>query len=424
MKQQFKRIFSSGGFARNVFTLISGTTSAQLIPILLQPVLRRIYTPADFGTFSVYLSMVGVLTILANFRYPPAIVLPEENKNAANIVGNSIFLGAVFSLLLAGAIIFFQNDIVQLVDFPADNAYLLYLLPVSVFLLSSYNTMNFWLIRQKAFKSSAKNKVVRRSVEGAVQTGAGFGHFSAGLVIGDIIGNMANVVAGGYQLIKNQFYIKYLNRTSALNMAKRYSEFPKYNLLPALLNTACLMLPVIFINRLYSETIAGFFDLTKMVLVVPTALIATTISQVLLQRVSEKRQKKLSIKKDLLAILGLLSAIATAGITIILLWGPLLFSFIFGAEWKISGNFAQIVVFGFLIRLIVSPLSQVFIALERIKISSLWQVLYFLGIISLLWFDTISVEAFLTIYMFIDVAAYSVYLLLIYLVVNQYEKAL
>ena len=39
-------------FAKNVLTLMTGTTIAQAIPIAISPILTRLYTPEDFGVFA------------------------------------------------------------------------------------------------------------------------------------------------------------------------------------------------------------------------------------------------------------------------------------------------------------------------------------------------------------------------------------
>ena len=41
--------FIHGEFFKNVITLISGTTVAQIISLAIYPALSRMYTPEDFG---------------------------------------------------------------------------------------------------------------------------------------------------------------------------------------------------------------------------------------------------------------------------------------------------------------------------------------------------------------------------------------
>ena len=48
-------------FNRNVLTLASGATIAQLIPILSSPILTRFYTPNEFGLFSLFVAITAIL---------------------------------------------------------------------------------------------------------------------------------------------------------------------------------------------------------------------------------------------------------------------------------------------------------------------------------------------------------------------------
>ena len=43
-------------FAKNVLTLMTGTTIAQAIPIAISPILTRLYTPEDFGVFNLMIN--------------------------------------------------------------------------------------------------------------------------------------------------------------------------------------------------------------------------------------------------------------------------------------------------------------------------------------------------------------------------------
>ena len=45
-----KQLAPKSEFRRNVLTLMTGTAIAQAMPIIISPILTRIYTPEDFGT--------------------------------------------------------------------------------------------------------------------------------------------------------------------------------------------------------------------------------------------------------------------------------------------------------------------------------------------------------------------------------------
>ena len=71
-------------FSQNVLTLMTGTTLAQAIPIIISPILTRIYTPEDFGLLALFLSITNIIGSVANGRYELAIMLPKKNDNAIN----------------------------------------------------------------------------------------------------------------------------------------------------------------------------------------------------------------------------------------------------------------------------------------------------------------------------------------------------
>ena len=87
MLVKLKEIFNfKSDFSKNVLTLISGVALAQAIPILLSPLLSRIYTMEDFGEYAIYNSFISVLIILSTARFEYAIALPKDNANSFKII--------------------------------------------------------------------------------------------------------------------------------------------------------------------------------------------------------------------------------------------------------------------------------------------------------------------------------------------------
>ena len=59
---------------RNVAKLLSANVVAQVIGLLVYPILTRMYTPEDFGLMNLFVSIGSVLVILATAEYYYAIV--------------------------------------------------------------------------------------------------------------------------------------------------------------------------------------------------------------------------------------------------------------------------------------------------------------------------------------------------------------
>ena len=417
-----KRLLNKSDFIKSSFTLIFGTVLAQLIPIALQPILRRIYTPEEFGLFAVYLSLIGMVVVAANLRYESTIVLPEDDDKASNLVVGGFFISLVFSLVLFILLFFLGNNLIQLLSLPKEISKWLYVLPFSVFVISCSRILNFWLTRKKAFKASAVNKVGRRSSEGVIQT-VGNTFQSSGLIIGNIVGDTVNLLISILQSIKHGLSFKAYNISITKQQLKKYIDFPKYSTIPTLLNSVSLFLPVIIINQFYSQEVTGYFDLSRQMLALPLALVSMAVSQVLIQKIVEHKQNRKKITKLVTKIALVLLAMSAAGILVIELFGIELFTFIFGDEWEFSGRITQILIFSYAIKFVVSPLTSVFIGLEKIKISSVWQVCYFLIICCLYFLKDYSIEEFLLLYITIDIIAYAIYYLLLNYICVQHDKS-
>ena len=240
--------FKNSSFVRNSLTLIFGTALAQLIPILLQPILRRSYSPEEFGFISIYITIVGMFAAIANFKYESAIVIPKEKKEADHLALIGLFLSFVVSSVLFIGMLLFQDVWSSLLKIDDKYLWIFYCIPLSVFMVSGFKCLNMYLIRNNAFKKSSRNKVIRRSTEGIVQVTLGLRKNPYGLFSGMILGDFVNFSASLLQSIKLGFSAKKIELEEVLKTAKKYWKFPVYHAMPSLLNTISLTLPVLVIH--------------------------------------------------------------------------------------------------------------------------------------------------------------------------------
>ncbi|MCX6327619.1 MAG: oligosaccharide flippase family protein [Bacteroidia bacterium] len=409
---------------RNTSILISGTALAQLIPILLQPILRRYYSPDIFGAYAVYLSLVGILAIISSFKYELAIILPRKNSEAANIFFLTILINIIFNILLVFIILIWKTKILHFFNLSEKFSDYLYFVPLGIFFYSFYQSINYWLIRKKGFFPISVNKFVRRGFEGCAQLIFKFAKNSHGIIFGDLVGHFANIISGIYQGRKRGLSLGLLSPGKIKYVALKYSEFPRFNVIPSFMSACSFLLPVILINKFFSSEITGFFDLSKLLLSIPLALISTSISNVLLQSISEKFKIDKSLKKDLLLILGIVSVIATVEIIVITFFGVELFKLIFGELCGFSGRISQILVWSYALNFFAASFSAIFISMNKIKLLSIWQLFYFFSILSLTLFRNYEFLDFLKIYVSIEVFCYLIIIILMIYIVLGYEKRL
>jgi O-antigen/teichoic acid export membrane protein len=410
------------GFLKNFTTLLTGTAISQAIPVLLQPLLRRVFDADMFAMYAVYNSITSILIVLTTLRYETAIVLPEEDRPAKGLVILSLGINTVFSLIFLVFIALFPSFTENVLDWPSGMHAWLWMIPPGVFLFSASQVLNYWLIRKKAFRASASNRITRRVAEGAVQSGGGLMHWQGGLIWGDIAGRIFNLYVSFRQAVRFGFSFGDISVGEIKAAARRYRDFPLFQALPALLNTASLMLPILIINNLYNNQITARFDLSRQVLALPLALITTAMSQVLMQKFAEQRNRHQPILPGMLRITAFTGMGAVLVVLFFILTGYPLFAFLFGKEWGMAGTYAAILAPAYMIQFVVSPISTLIITLERVRLGALWQILYFVAIISLTLFRGFSEEMFFHFFTLINLVFYSLYWLLILFIVLRYER--
>lgn len=403
--------------------MVSGTVIAQLIAVGFQLIIRRMYSPEQFGAYAVYTGLISIFFIASSGRYNQTVVLPKKDSEAINLVALSSFFALILSVSLFLIVAFFRIDICFLLNIASEYTFALWFFPFGLLFYSLYDIFNFWLIRKKMFIASGTTKIIRRSSDGTMQSAFGLINLKFGLWYGDLVGQFVNFSTALVFSFRNGFSLGEVKISTMKSLARRYVEFPKYNLLPSLLNSISLMAPVLIINKYYSQEITGYYDLTRLVLAIPLTFIVHALYQGILQRVSEKKNNSQSIKKELVRSFYMLLGASVLMVIVISFFSEFIFG-LFGDKWSTSAIYAKILIFSFAVKLLVSPYSALFTALEKIKVGSMWQFANFSIIILLVILRNLEIESFLRTFMYLEVISYAIYGVLIISVLNKYEKSL
>lgn len=424
MKGKLTKLMVNNSFWVNTFHLIFGTVLSQVIPILLQPFLRRWFSPEEFGAMAIYFSIVSIFCVLVNLNYQSAVVLPDEEEDAMSIVIGSISISAINSVLLGLLFLVFSDWIIQKwkLDFSFKTWF--WFLPLSIFLNSSHLIFSNWLIRKKKFKALSLNKVSRRSTEGLFQMTGGLFSWKWGLNGGVIFGDFFNFITYCYQYFRTGGKLNKTIFNNVKSVFVRYKEFPMVGFIPNLLTTISSYIPVFLVSYHYDVELTGQLDLSRQILALPLALIAASISQVILQEFTELRRSEAHFNVRFKQLFLILLGISILMCIIVSLFGRALFVFIFGENWSLSGEITEVLVWSYAIKLIVAPLSMIFIVLEKLKLNAAWQVSNFLIISTLFFVGKKEFSDFMNYLVAIDMIMYFIYGFLIVKTVIKYDKKL
>ena len=380
----FKSIVLRSEFTKNVLTLMSGTVIAQAIPIAIAPILTRIYTPDDFGLFAVFFAILSIFSVVMNLRYENAVMLPKYEEEALSIFILGFLINTAISLILFIIVLFFNRPITELLG-DERISFWLYFIPITLFFVGLFNLLTLFNNRQKNYRDIAQATVLKSIVMGVVQISIGILKSGA---VGLISGQILSTFFANLRLFKNIYkkdnFKNSFNSEKIVAMAKRYKQFPLFSLPSSFINVLANHLTNLLISSLFSVITLGFYSLVQRMLGIPSALIGQSIGQVFYEEGVRLKHQKGEISELFNRTLKKLIFIGFP-LFFALFWSVKpLFILIFGEEWAVAGEYAQIVIPMFFIRFVVTALSIVYDMFGALKIELIWQIVLLSGSILLI----------------------------------------
>ncbi|MDA9309053.1 oligosaccharide flippase family protein [Flavobacteriaceae bacterium] len=352
---------------QNIAVVASGNIVAKLIVILSTPIITRLYTPEDYGIFSIFLSITSLIGSLATLRYAVTIPIAREEKLADNllklcfIVTVSLTIFWSINIWLFGDYFTEKYSTQQLRPF-------LWIIPIVFLGQGIYEALNNWAIRDKKFKLITQTKISQGVSSSLLKIGLGI---IAITPLGLFIGKIAEIYAGIGSLLLKLLKVKpgFFKRNSWLEIkiaAKRYKKFPLVQSWSQLLLTLGGQLPILLIGAFYGVKVVGVFGLAMGMINMPMDLIGKSVAQVFYAEISKYGKNNPQQIYDLsVSITKKLLLVSLIPVTILLFFGPWLFSTIFGAEWQEAGLYARYFSMIVLTRFISSPTANIFNIFEK-----------------------------------------------------------
>jgi len=353
---------------------------SQAIPLALSPILTRLYTPQDFGVLATYMSLSMLITSVISLKYEVAIIIPEKDEDSAGLTVLSILIAFIISMLVLLVIYFFNQEISGFLtdDLITANilAKWLYFIPLSILFIGIFNAISFWFNRKSLYKRMATSKVVNSTTMTITQLGAGAMKFNPiGLLLGFVTGRIFSVLYLLSRLTKeeNSFFFK-TTKKHMIFLMKRYKRFPYFTLPAEFINVLSNQLPIFVIGKYFGGLALGNFSLMERILNAPISLLGRSVLDVFKQRASEDYIRDGNCKLIFIKTFKTLIALSIVPTILLFFLSPLLFDIIFGEEWKLAGEFAQIYAILFFFSFTASPLSYMFNIAEKQHFDLFWQL--------------------------------------------------
>lgn len=316
--------------------MLYGTVIAQGITLLVTPFLARIYTPIAFGEFSFFMSIVSIIGVVATLRYEMAIVLQEKKENSVNTAFLSLFINIGITVLLSMVVLLYHFFINKL-------PFIYFTLPLFVFLIGFGNIAQHWLNREEKYKYLSISKVVNSLSNNISALLLGLlGFINYGLITGNLIGLsifcifFILIILNKYKEDFKSFHVDEIKK-----ILRKYKDLPFANSPQVLLEVFQINGIIYMFKLFFNLTVIGYYSLTLRILQAPLWFIGSSLSQILYRDISGKINSKADFYPYLLKTTSYIAFFFVPFPIILILFGPEIFSLVFGEEWRSSGVYAS-----------------------------------------------------------------------------------
>lgn len=376
-------------FGRQVLLLAGGTALAQLINLAILPVLTRLYDPEDFGIFAVMAACAALAGVLVTMRYENAIIAVDEEASAkAGLY--AVFLVSFIMVLIGISLltIIFLSEQITASHFRIGMVALIFTL-ISAWTQALY----FYCNRNSEYRKMTKGRVYGAVTLAAVSVGWGVAVDDYwGLLLGSISGALVNLF---YLLAVNKDVSTleaFSLRKDIFNFLVLNKRFPKYLVFSSFIDRVGSQGYLLLFTKVYGESVSGAMSLYSKVAGLPSVLIGTAIGDVFKRNASEQLRENGECRQLLIKTIASLLTISIVPFFILLFFGPYIFKLVFGEQWGMAGEFAQLLAPVFLLGFVISPISTLIYLEDNQKYDLILQLILIalLGVslsIAMFYFD-------------------------------------
>ena len=248
-------------------------------------------------------------------------------------------------------------------------------MPISIFIMGCYNILSYFNNRFQNFKGLSNTLVLKASASAIIQLSLGYMKTGAtGLISGQIFSQLIADIYLSVIFFRNKILLSKINKPKIIEMAKRYSDFPKYSVPAVLANKSSYQLTNIIISLVFSVATLGYYAHVQRVLGLPLSLIGSSIGRVFFFEANKEKQRTGNTINTLKSTLKKLVLIGIPIFGLLFITVEDLFAFVFGEPWRIAGEYAQIVIPFFFVQFVVSSISTIDTIMEILHLDLMFNI--------------------------------------------------
>ena len=336
---------------------------------------------------------------------------PDRDDLAEQIVVTSFACSVVLATVLASGALALQ----QILPMPAPGIPA-WQVCIWVYLITVTNSLNavlrVYVNRQGFNRALAINSILSALSTLLIAIPLGFlSHGGLGLIIA---GLAAGALSAIQMLLHANPFRHRLSWRLVAETLRNYRHYVSYQYPANVMETGAAQLPTQALGSLFGSSRLGSYSMNERLLGVPLRLVGTPLSTVYFRHGSESFRSGAGLAPMTFSIVSKVMLAALAPMTVLIFWGPALFSWALGNQWNDAGALARYLVPLYVLTLCRASVSNCRVVIGQQRTNAALSVVRLAVVLASLvaghaWWGTIGGSVFAlaigsSMFMFIDMA--------------------
>jgi len=365
----------------------------------LIPILTRLFEPEHFGILAVFFSITTLISVISTGAYDRSLVIPGENKVAANLLGLGSTLALAVALVALIALPPFRHTIARVTQTP-EMTFWVVLIPLAILLGALSRMLRAWNLRHKAFIVISAAELITSLSGGLTKIffGVSFGGSAWALIVGTMLGTVATLCCYIYGIRRYpEMRLGGISLAGMRRAGAEYRRFPIYLAPTDLLNAVAQNGTSLLLAALYSTKVLGFYMLAVRMMERPVRFVSKAVQEAYLQKAAEQVAKQTDPWGGFVRATFGLAALGIVPFSLVALLGEDLFVLVLGDDWAFSGQLARYLAPWLFLLFVNRPTTGVLTVLQKLRFQFFYNLtLAFLRLVAIfsgwLWWDSILVS--------------------------------
>ena len=351
-------------FLKNVLTIFSGTTIAQIINLSAIIILQRyFYSPEEYAPFRLFFEFAAVFSSISALRLESGLILERVDRRALSLLRICIRYSLIISLI--GGITFTFYFINEIKVFQYEWL-LLVLMPFAIFANGIIQISRQFFTRSKHFLTITTSRVIHSTTGSISQIITGLLNFNfIGLIVGRIIGLFSCNLNYVRKYFQNYGWIK-KNKELEKELVQKHKKFIWFSSPGVFVGNSINLITLIFFTHYYGEQFSGLLAAAIQYLGLLIMMFSSSFAQVYYNEIAQIKDSNKLLKSYTYWLKRLLMMTLLGWIILVFTPSSLL-TMILGEKWAGLMDTIKIISPWMAVMFVASSLSYVFIRLGKQK---------------------------------------------------------